>query len=628
MIIKDMEITNFGKFSGKRISFEKGINIIYGENEAGKSTIHTFIRGMLFGIEKQRGRAGANDTYTKYQPWDNPSSYGGIMRVEKDGLTYRIERSFEKNSKSLRIIRENDGYELSDPGISKLFDGLNESGYYNTVSIGQLAGATDKGLEEVLKNYAANLGSTRSTELNMKTAVDDLKSRRKKIVSGSGLDKKRELLRERDRLNEELLISEKEQEKLNEKAKDCRGQLKELSGEKERLLLAAEEQKAKAISSQAKKENLLSKKEEISAQIDSLEKSRQELEENLENLKKTAGDTSGTSADEIEDKIKTARKESKFTVATFVLAVICVAAAFACYFGLFGLDSYLIMYFVEAAIALDVLCVISIIIKAAGRKKKIAALTKLQGDIVTMAALEEEISARDGKITEKRNEDESVEAAARDIDREIAGMPDYEKQIADLDGRANGLNIEIERLGWDLEHMKNEDAEKGLRLEEIGAALDEMSAAETEIEAIETAINRIEEIGREVSGTFGIELNEKASEHIAAITGGKYDSICIDDKMNININRSDRLIGLNRMSCGTIEQIYLSLRLAAAEILFENDSKPLLFDDAFAMYDNKRLMNTLRYIEKASEQAILFSCHTREKVLADKAGVKYNLIRL
>ena len=53
MIIKDIQLTNFGKFNHKSVSLEPGLNIIYGENEAGKTTIHTFIRGMLFGIEKQ-----------------------------------------------------------------------------------------------------------------------------------------------------------------------------------------------------------------------------------------------------------------------------------------------------------------------------------------------------------------------------------------------------------------------------------------------------------------------------------------------------------------------------------------------------------------------------------------------
>ena len=75
MIIKDIRLINFGKFHDTEIHFERGLNIVYGENEAGKTTIHTFIRGMLFGIDKQRGKASGKDTYTKYEPWINPEVY-------------------------------------------------------------------------------------------------------------------------------------------------------------------------------------------------------------------------------------------------------------------------------------------------------------------------------------------------------------------------------------------------------------------------------------------------------------------------------------------------------------------------------------------------------------------------
>ena len=47
-------VTNFGKFNHKMVTLEPGLNIVYGENEAGKTTLHTFIRGMLFGIEKDK----------------------------------------------------------------------------------------------------------------------------------------------------------------------------------------------------------------------------------------------------------------------------------------------------------------------------------------------------------------------------------------------------------------------------------------------------------------------------------------------------------------------------------------------------------------------------------------------
>ena len=80
MKILDLHIDGFGKFHNRDISFSDGLNIVYGKNEAGKSTLHTFIRGMLFGIERQRGRASRNDTYTKYEPWTDSGTYEGRER--------------------------------------------------------------------------------------------------------------------------------------------------------------------------------------------------------------------------------------------------------------------------------------------------------------------------------------------------------------------------------------------------------------------------------------------------------------------------------------------------------------------------------------------------------------------
>ena len=89
----ELQIKGFGKFHDQVISFQDGLNVVYGKNEAGKSTIHTFIRGMLFGIQRQRGRASKNDLYTRFEPWENSGTYEGALRLEQGGNIYRIERS-------------------------------------------------------------------------------------------------------------------------------------------------------------------------------------------------------------------------------------------------------------------------------------------------------------------------------------------------------------------------------------------------------------------------------------------------------------------------------------------------------------------------------------------------------
>ena len=52
MKIRKLGIKSFGKFKDKEIKFEDGLNVIYGNNEAGKSTAHKFIQGVFFGFFK------------------------------------------------------------------------------------------------------------------------------------------------------------------------------------------------------------------------------------------------------------------------------------------------------------------------------------------------------------------------------------------------------------------------------------------------------------------------------------------------------------------------------------------------------------------------------------------------
>ena len=185
MKILDLHIDGFGKFHNRDISFSDGLNIVYGKNEAGKSTLHTFIRGMLFGIERQRGRASRNDTYTKYEPWTDSGTYEGRMRIESGGQIYRIERRFQKGSKSLSIINETLGKaEEPTPALwDKLRCGLSETAYTNTISIGQLKCATDQGMVGELRNYIANLNTSGSIALNITKASAYLRSQRREVES-------------------------------------------------------------------------------------------------------------------------------------------------------------------------------------------------------------------------------------------------------------------------------------------------------------------------------------------------------------------------------------------------------------------------------------------------------------
>ena len=131
MKITELILKNFGKFTNKQILLTDGINIIYGENESGKTTLHTFLKGMLFGMERKRGRAAATDTFRTYEPWENPNFYAGILRFTCGDRRFRLERNFDRYAKGGSLICEDDGEELSleHGDLEILLGGMTESDY-------------------------------------------------------------------------------------------------------------------------------------------------------------------------------------------------------------------------------------------------------------------------------------------------------------------------------------------------------------------------------------------------------------------------------------------------------------------------------------------------------------------
>ena len=199
MKILGLLLRNFGKFQNQKLRFESGINIIYGENESGKSTIHTFIKGMLFGIGRGRGRASVYDTYSIYEPWENPGYYSGILRFESGGKTFRIDRNFDKQNKKAELVCEDDGENLSieNGDLELLLGGMDLSGYDNTISVGQLKTRPDQSLAAALKEYATSCCASGNGDLRPEQAIQRLEEQKKTI------DKEiREALYERQRQRE------------------------------------------------------------------------------------------------------------------------------------------------------------------------------------------------------------------------------------------------------------------------------------------------------------------------------------------------------------------------------------------------------------------------------------------
>ena len=633
MIIKELELINFGKFSNKTVRFDQGMNIIYGENEAGKTTLHTFIRGMLFGIEKQRGKASANDIYSKYEPWDDPTNYQGKMRIEENGKNYRIERFFNKANKRFAVIDEDEGRELTEEEINTLLSGLDEACYYNTISISQLGSATSKELEYILKSYAANLGATKSMDIDIKEAFQDLDKQRKKIISDNKVGQEQEVDRSLKNAIEKLEISEDEQNNIAAGLEQKQVALEGIEV-KHKEIAAKDEKRLERIAKQNERKDKLYQDalvftadvEKYSTSLEKVKEHKNEIEEKLKNFKVS-------SREMLDGLVEKATKKSNFPFVFMILFLACLGAGVGLIVGNMNWD------LIRAHWKLPVACfgaaiifLIAAIFKFFyNKKKKEQNLEKLKE---VRQLIEEQETAKHEEVYIERqlaNKKEALEKTQIMLKAENdneEGTEDFSEELKSVREKALELKEQINRAQWQLEQKQEKDIATQSQIAELKETQHNIMEAKREVEAIERAKSEIEEIADEIRNSFGKRLNERASFYMGKITNGKYDNLNIDEKLNITVNGKHSLIAANRLSKGTIEQIYMSLRLGAADLIFEENEMPILLDDAFAMYDNKRMGNTMRFMSTEMNQVIMFSCHTREKVMADKLGLNYNLITL
>ena len=126
------------------------------------------------------------------------------------------------------------------------------------------------------------------------------------------------------------------------------------------------------------------------------------------------------------------------------------------------------------------------------------------------------------------------------------------------------------------------------------------------------------------------KFTKNLSQTINKISNGKYNKVTINDEEGLMVElENGEYITADRLSIGTIDQLYLSLRLSMAEEISE-EKMPVILDEAFAYFDDYRLENALKFLveELEENQIILFTCTKREEEILNRLNIKYNLIEL
>lgn len=210
MNIHELEIAGFGAWTGLRLeNFEPGINVIYGPNEAGKSTLLQFIRSMLYGVP-ERGR--------RFLPPLSGGPAGGSLRFDaaEGGFHLRRRFDFPPNARhadgspvgawhgEVTLTRDN-GQEVSHHRLPDLLGGVDEATFNNVFAVGlhemqELATINDTGAARLLYNLTTGLD-----RVSLGQVMRDLHASRQELLAPVGRDSQiGRLLGEQSRLETEL----------------------------------------------------------------------------------------------------------------------------------------------------------------------------------------------------------------------------------------------------------------------------------------------------------------------------------------------------------------------------------------------------------------------------------------
>lgn len=228
-----------------------------------------------------------------------------------------------------------------------------------------------------------------------------------------------------------------------------------------------------------------------------------------------------------------------------------------------------------------------------------------------------EISDMDTEIRSLEIQVQTAQMKNASILREISML-----RIQDdtLKTKLSAVRVETARSETVRENVLSQAPDRSWIMEQKELLADRLGQAKAYHRALLIAQDALDEAFSKMENIFAPQVNEKAGEYLSRLTGGTYSTIHVDRSFSVDV-ASDGNYGFHPadyFSGGTVDQIYLALRLAIADLVQpKTDKMPLLLDDAFVQYDDKRAKAALVLLRElsADRQIVLFTCHGRMKDL-------------
>lgn len=641
MKIEKIKINSYGNLKNKEINLEK-LNIIYGKNESGKSTLLNFIKNIFYGISKNKNGRNISD-YDKYLPWGE-NDFSGKIRYQLDNNSkFEVYRDFNKKNPVIYNEQFEDisnNFKIDKKTGNQFFieeTNIDENTFMSTAFSMQKEVVVDSTTQGVLLQKVANLAESGSEDVSYKKALSNINNMLLSEV-GTSNSKERPINIAESNIKQYTIdlmtINEVKEKryKVEEEINNVKSEIKR-ENEKEKLLNSVKGLIEKNIIEKEKikiKNNIL---EENNNKIRKLDNEKDNLLNKIKNIEENFDNNLNN---------KKINKLINFIALIFLI--------------IFNILNFIFIKNIIINILIFLLLPIYFIYLFI-RINKYKKLEKEKQEKINKIKLEnEEIKKQmdilDGQIEllEKNSEETKNEIQNIENKLETEFISEKNKIIkcnediyseeyinnlfnSNIDllintnqRKINELNLQLHKLEIDRDNI-DPKLEKLVHTEELLEIEQEtLDKLQKRAEEYNLAKEILEEAYTEMKKNITPKFNQSLSQNIEKISNGKYKNIIINDNITVELE-DGRYVPAESLSIGTIEQIYLSLRLAIMNEITK-EKLPVMLDEAFAYYDDKRLEAALEFLSKIDNQVILFTCTDREKSLLDKNNIKYNYISL
>lgn len=677
MKIKNIKINSFGNLENRDLELSDNINIIYGKNEAGKSTLLKFIENAFYGTSKnKRGRAFSD--YDRYKPWGKDEFSGKIKYEMDDGEQFEVYREFgKKNPKIYNSNLEDISKKYSiDKNLGNQFfyeqTNVDEETFLSTVASMQQEVKLEKNSQNILVQKMANIARTGQDNVSYQKAMDKLYKKQLDEVGtyrsqGKPINIVQSKLTNLKNKRDELSAYKNKKYDFEENKNNIGEKIQE---DELRILLL---KKIKSINETEQIEQ-----EKLNYNRTLIQEKEQELQELYEEkiafLKNNYVESEESLLEQIksfEDKIaklksdKDDSTESKkiniikyiimglIIILINVILFIYVKNNITKYLGLLGIPILVILYLFEKSKIKE---------KELIKRNKEEINKRVEENKILIALdknkkIQEQINLKNAQIQviEKNRNDEldkleQMETrikSMKQIEQEklkntyreqmdvyeinkLLNYTDVNAELELLQNSANESKLEIHKIDLNKENIMPQLDDLARIEEEISIAENEYDELQKKNNAMIVAKKALENAYENMKSTVTPKFAENLSENIKKISNGKYKKVAINDENGLMVElESGEYVSAERLSLGTIDQLYLSLRLSMCEDI-SDENMPIILDEAFAFYDDERLSNILKFLVDNfyNKQIIILTCTNREENILKEMKCEFNKIDL